>query len=60
MKADNFYPEIYNDPAQLTEKTKQKKNAVSAPPVNHTDLICLIYHSCVFKVQLFAIFDFGR
>ena len=57
MKDDNFHPEIYNDPAQLTEK---KNHVVSAPPVNHTDLICLIYHSSVLKVQLFAIFDFGR
>ena len=58
MKDDNFHPEIYifNDPAQLTEK----KNVVSAPPVNHTDLICPIYYSCVFKVKLFAIFDLGR
>ena len=58
MKDDHFNPEIYNDPAQLTEK--KTTHVVSATPVNHTDLICLIYHSCVFKVQLFAIFDFGR
>ena len=45
MKDGNFHPEIYNDPAHLTEKS------VRTP---------CIYHSYVFQVQLFAIFDFGR
>ena len=31
MKDDNFLHEIYNDPAQLTEKNNKNKHVVSAP-----------------------------
>ena len=51
MKDDNFHPEIYNDPAQLTEK-KTCTGSVRTPPQ-----IILIWYALLTTV-VFLKFDY--